>query len=77
MSQPVFVGTAFTGQPVTADEKVECPGCGELCGLRSTGWFDQYREESKASPAGGVYVHFGCLSQRRFEEVNEVHAVAG
>lgn len=52
--------TIFTGQQINEHEEVKCT-CGKLVSVR-VGWIDKYQN--------GHYVHFGCLSKKRIEEIN-------
>jgi hypothetical protein len=54
----------FTGQTVVDGDKVSCHKCKELIILTSSAWFDPYVGGKK-----GKYVHFGCLSDKRKQEI--------
>jgi hypothetical protein len=70
MSEPVFVRTAYTGQPETADENVACPVCSDLTNLRWAAWFDPF---NKSFGPGGCYVCYRCLSAERKAEIAASH----
>lgn len=49
----------FTGQQINEHEEVQCV-CGKMVSVR-VGWIDKYQN--------GHYVHYGCLSKERLEEI--------
>jgi hypothetical protein len=59
-----FTTEIFTGQMTTVNEELVCPVCNDtvdLIHVRSTAWYD--------SGNGNRYVHFRCLSHKRFSEL--------
>ena len=82
MTEPVFSGVCFTGQPQTDREEVLCPVCKDyqnLLGLRTSAWYDPYIDNTyKVELTGkgqeqprGLYVHYRCLSEQRKDELRE------
>jgi len=52
--------TLWNGQVVDLNETVGCPVCRKRINVR-VGWVDPYNSDK--------YVHFGCLSENRKEEI--------
>lgn len=82
MSEPVFSSTCYTGQPQTDKEEVLCPVCQDkdrLVTLRAAGWYDPYIENPHIDKRNdrfferrmGLYVHYGCLSEKRKNELRK------
>jgi hypothetical protein len=61
-----FTTEIFTGQMMTANEELVCPVCNDtenLIHVRTTAWYDSGNDDR--------YVHFGCLSHKRFSELKD------